>query len=352
MTAWCARAAATVLLFVAAGCGEDSARNDSTAGPSIRQVPSPTDTTPIKLDEPGSKTVLRGRGVQGEPVALTLRVTGTSAPDETLLVKAACPQRSCQQFVLADEGGAFTTELRFRLRGSPTRIAITADYATHPSPATAAQTQVRVRIKRRPAPKPPSIDDDTTDPATVPELPPQSTAPSTTSSGPSTARRRLTVIGDSLAIGMRPYLAGNLPGWQVTIDGRIGRPLAEGMTILANTTIPASGTVLALSLFTNDDPRNTDALSSAISRALKTAGPDGCVVWATIARPPLNGVGYGAANRVIQAAGAANPRMRIVGWAAYANEHPELLADDGVHLSTTGYQQLAAMYAQAASSCP
>lgn len=49
-------------------------------------------------------------------------------------------------------------------------------------------------------------------------------------------------------------MAGALPGWNVTVDARVGRPLAEGMQIF-DSTPGRSHTVYAFSLFTNDDPR-------------------------------------------------------------------------------------------------
>jgi len=355
MTGSSARPVVVAALLLAAvgatGCGGGSGP-PTTTGPSITQIAPPRDS-PVVLREPDAATVLRGRGVEGEPVALSLRVSGTSAPQETILVKADCRQRACQQFVLADDRGAFATTLTLALHGSPSRLTVGADYATHPSPRTAARARAAVHITRRPAPRSPEDEGGTSPPPpTAPEPPSAGLAPLPAPSGGTTARRRLIVIGDSLAVGMRPYLAGALGGWQVSIDGRVGRPLAEGMAILAGTTIPdPSRTVLAMSLFTNDDPRRTGELSAAIARSLRAVGRDGCVVWATIARPPLNGVSYAAANRTIETAAARDDRLRVVDWAAFTSAHPGVLARDRVHPIPDGYRQRAAMYAQAAASC-
>ena len=65
--------------------------------------------------------------------------------------------------------------------------------------------------------------------------------------------KRAFVNGDSLAVGMQPYLNQFLPGWTISVDARIGRPLAEGMSRLAAGAAQSKQTVYAFSLFTNDD---------------------------------------------------------------------------------------------------
>ena len=83
--------------------------------------------------------------------------------------------------------------------------------------------------------------------------------------------------------------------------------------------------MLAISLFTNDDPTHTDALEAAVRRTLAAVGPSGCVIWATIARPPVNGVSYRAANALLRRLAASNPRLVIVPWAEQAAANPALL---------------------------
>jgi lysophospholipase L1-like esterase len=172
----------------------------------------------------------------------------------------------------------------------------------------------------------------------------------TTLDAPAPRRRKhdVLVIGDSLAVGFEPALKAALPGWRVRVDGRIGRPLAEGMRILAGqTSTPA---ILAFSLFTNDDPRETPALEAAV-RATATR-PGGCAVWATVVRPPLAGVSYDAANALLR--GLANDpelALRLVDWAAAVARSPSLLARDGVHGTPAGYRALGRLYAAAVASC-
>ena len=158
----------------------------------------------------------------------------------------------------------------------------------------------------------------------------------------------MLVIGDSLAVGMADTLRASLPGWSVSIDAKISRPLATGMQILAGQgDAPA---IVALSLFTNDDPGATAALERAVRAT--AARPGGCAVWATIVRPPYNGVSYDAANRVLERL-ASDPQLnlRLVDWAGLVAESPSFVAGDGVHATPAGYRARGELYASAIRSC-
>jgi lysophospholipase L1-like esterase len=136
----------------------------------------------------------------------------------------------------------------------------------------------------------------------------------------------------------------------VRVDGRGGRPLAEGMDVLARTDLSGAG-VLAISLFTNDAPTETGALEAAVRATLARAGPRGCVVWATIVRPPLDGVSYNRANALLERLATRDRRLRLVPWARRVAAQPRLMGPDGVHPTPAGYALRAAMYARAARSC-
>lgn len=173
----------------------------------------------------------------------------------------------------------------------------------------------------------------------VPPPPPSRTLP-----------RDVLVIGDSLAIGMEDALRAALPGWRVQVDARIGRPLAEGMGILARRRdAPA---IVALSLFTNDDPRATRQLADAV-RSTATR-PGGCAVWSTIVRPPFEGVPYTAANAVLERL-AGDPAhatsLELVDWRAAVAQAPSFIAGDGVHGTPAGYRARGQLYAGAIRAC-
>jgi lysophospholipase L1-like esterase len=158
------------------------------------------------------------------------------------------------------------------------------------------------------------------------------------------------VIGDSLAVGMQDALRAALPGWRVRVDARIGRPLAEGMRVLgAQRDVPA---ILAMSLFTNDDPGATQALEQAVRATAGRSG--GCAVWATIVRPPYNGISYAAANGVLVRL-AGDPQLalglRLVDWRGAVAQSPSYLAGDGVHGTPEGYRARGELYAAAIRAC-
>ena len=160
----------------------------------------------------------------------------------------------------------------------------------------------------------------------------------------------MLVVGDSLAAGMDAPLRAALAGWRVRLDARIGRPLAEGMDILADESAPPA--IVALSLFTNDHPRDTRALEAAVRAT--AARPRGCAVWATISAPPFDGASYGAANALLRRLARDPrfaPRLRLVEWERAVARSPALLVDDRVHATPAGYAALARLYASAIRSC-
>jgi hypothetical protein len=158
------------------------------------------------------------------------------------------------------------------------------------------------------------------------------------------------VIGDSLAVGMEDAVREALPGWRVRFDARTGRPLAEGMRILAAQ--PDAPAIVAFSLFTNDTPGATATLEQAVR---STAGrPGGCAVWATIVRPPVAGVSYASANALLERLGG-DPELalglQVVDWSAIVAQSPSYLAGDGVHGTPAGYRARGQLYAGAIRAC-
>jgi hypothetical protein len=166
---------------------------------------------------------------------------------------------------------------------------------------------------------------------------------------------KLVLVGDSLAVGVRTLLPAALPDWKVEVLGQVGRSLAEGMRVLEGLGLASqehdARPVVAVSLFTNDDPTHIDALRAAVRRSLDLAGARGCAIWATIAAPPVNGVSYRAANAALERLADADPRLRIVPWADQAAANPDLLGSDRVHPTPAGYELRARLYAEAARAC-
>jgi hypothetical protein len=340
-----------------AGCGQQNGAPTTPAGAVPAATPSPQAVT---IRTPRAGATVRGHRRRSGAIVASVTVTGHADDLQTVRVGGACRARTCTKIVYTGPDGRWTARLQLELAARARRLIVAADYAVRPDQATGARLTVRVHASPyrapasdRPAAATPNPGTATT--PTQPQPPPTETAPVAPSS-PATGRgRALVLVGDSLAVGLRDLLPGALPGWNVEVLGRVSRPLAEGMGVLAGldafTSSPNARPVLAVSLFTNDDPTHTSALEAAVRETLRLVGPRGCVVWATIARPPVNGVSYRAANAVLERLASSDARLLIVPWAQQVAANPALLAADGVHPVPAGYQLRARLYAQAAQAC-
>jgi hypothetical protein len=181
-------------------------------------------------------------------------------------------------------------------------------------------------------------------------------------------------LGDSLTAGMVNVAPRYFPGWKVGVNGLGGRPLNDGMGILASYKLPAH-TILAMGLFTNDVPTRVWALKQAVRESLRRVGPNGCVIWATVKRPAVGGpswqgalpgdavarkpypqsavgIGYAKANAALRHLADENPNMRLVDWSGSIRRHPMAMDSTLVHPGNiSGWQRRAQLYANAARSC-
>ena len=81
-----------------------------------------------------------------------------------------------------------------------------------------------------------------------------------------------TLVGDSLNVGIEPYLADALPGWRIVANDRIGRTTPEGISELAAEK-PSLSPFVVVSLGTNDPPEDVAAFRADVSRVLRLDGP-------------------------------------------------------------------------------
>jgi len=333
--------AALVAGALATGCGGDGGGE----GGAATQPGEGASATPIVIRSPADGKALRARVAKDGLLRLRARVRGRARAGSTVFLSAACRPRPCEARAKTGSGGRWAASLTLTAPRSGGFVTIDANaqdgvvaagsavatvelYATRPVASRSATPRARAR-------------------SSAPARRPQRTA---TAPARRTLPHDVLVVGDSLATGIADALPAALPGWRVRIDAKIGRPLAEGMRILgAQGDAPA---ILAFSLFTNDDPRNTSALEAAVRSTASRAG--GCAVWATVVRPPLNGVAYAAANQLLQSLALdpkLEPRLRLVDWSAEVAQSPSLIAGDGVHATPAGYRVLAQLYAAAIRSC-
>lgn len=325
-----------VLATVAAGCGSSS--HDSRAGATTTAAAGAA----ITIAAPDDGARLKATRTKRGGLRARTRVRGRARPGSTVFLSAGCRPRRCSAQATAAADGRWAASLTLRTASASGFVSIDANAQRDVVAVGSAVATVELVGPARPRAQ-------------------RGRARSGSGSGSGGQRRDIPpprrtlprdvlVIGDSLALGIEQPLKAELAGWRVRVDGRIGRPLAEGMGIFGRQ--PSPPAVLAFSLFTNDDPRNTGALEAAVRATATRQG--GCAVWATVVRPPLNGVSYDAANALLRGL-AHEPEMarglQVVDWAVEVAQSPSLIAGDRVHATPAGYEALARLYAAAIRAC-
>jgi lysophospholipase L1-like esterase len=157
----------------------------------------------------------------------------------------------------------------------------------------------------------------------------------------------VALVGDSLNVGVEPYIGNALPGFEVIANDRVGRRTEEGIDAIEQGDARLAPHVV-VSLGTNDPPSDVGAFRAAVERVTELVGPGRCLVWATIWR---DAAPNDALNRVLRDAAAANRRMRLVEWAEMVQANPDWLASDGLHGSEIGYRERARAIAAAVRDC-
>jgi lysophospholipase L1-like esterase len=152
------------------------------------------------------------------------------------------------------------------------------------------------------------------------------------------------VVGDSLAVGMKPYLGELLGASEVVWDARSGRTTPEGLVRLRARLGQVTPQTVVISLGTNDGP-DPARFASRIRRALAAIPAGACVVWTDINRPPRKGRYHGL-NRVLERAAVQDPRMVLVHWDR-AVLHKSVSLPDGLHPDAAGFELRSRMVAGA-----
>jgi lysophospholipase L1-like esterase len=157
------------------------------------------------------------------------------------------------------------------------------------------------------------------------------------------ASARVLVVGDSLAVGLKPYL-GDLLGEDVAWDAKSGRTTPQGLVALRSALQIVSPKVVVVSLGTNDGP-DPARFASRIDRVLTAIGPSACVVWSDIYRPARKGP-YAALNTVLDREAARVRRLHLVAWDAAVLRRAVSLPD-GLHPDDAGFAYRAKLIATA-----
>jgi len=160
-------------------------------------------------------------------------------------------------------------------------------------------------------------------------------------------RGAVSLVGDSLNVGVEPYLEQELAGWTIDTDDVVGRSTETGVEHLREKGA-SLGRYVVISLGTNDPSGAVDAFRTDIEQVLGLARGR-CVVWATIHR---DGDAYAPFNGALETEAAANRNLRLVDWTSMLAAHPEWLAADGIHATPDGYRARAAAIVSAMRGCP
>lgn len=155
--------------------------------------------------------------------------------------------------------------------------------------------------------------------------------------GPIAARAdpaTVLVVGDSLAVGMKPYLVDMLVDREVTFDSRAGWTTPQGMRALRGALRQLTPQTVIFNLGTNDGS-NVRVFADRVRRTLRTVPRDTCVVWTAISRARRKGAFTGL-NRVLRTAAHRDARVAVIPWDRMVRKGTVLLPD-GIHPDQPGF---------------
>ena len=158
---------------------------------------------------------------------------------------------------------------------------------------------------------------------------------------------KVSLVGDSLNLGVETYLGVELAGRTNEVDDVVGRGTEAGIEHLRGKGA-GLGRYVVVSLGTNDPSDGSAAFRDHVAAVLRLAGTR-CVVWATIHR---DGDAYEPFNAVLRDAARVDRNLRLVEWTEMVAAHPEWLAGDGIHGTPEGYRARAAAIVAAMRTCP
>lgn len=164
-------------------------------------------------------------------------------------------------------------------------------------------------------------------------------------SAPRVSAGAVSLVGDSLNVGIERYLPDELTGWRIQNHNEVGRATWQGVELVREQRERLARR-LVVSLGTNDPAGDASGFATNVREVLAAAGPDRCVVWVTIHRE-----GHAAFNDALRREAEQRRNLFLVDWAAMVRDHPEWLAGDGIHATEAGYAKRAAAVAQAVEAC-
>lgn len=156
------------------------------------------------------------------------------------------------------------------------------------------------------------------------------------------------VVGDSLAVGTRPFLDPLVPGFALRWDVRNGRTTPEGMRALRALLRTVEPRAVVVSLGSNDGP-SAERFQDRLRRILARIPDEACIVWPSIVRPSRKGDEAGL-NRVLRKWERRDDRLVVLDWGR-AVETGRVSLRDGLHPDERGYRSRSRMIAEALDDC-
>ncbi len=142
------------------------------------------------------------------------------------------------------------------------------------------------------------------------------------------------VVGDSLAVGMKPYLADMLTDRDVTFHSRAGWTTPQGMRALRGALRRFTPHTVVINLGTNDGS-NPTVYANRVRRTLRTVPADACIVWTAISRAKRKGA-FSGLNRVLRRAARRDDRVVVIPWDRMVRKGTVVLSD-GIHPDQPGF---------------
>ena len=208
-----------------------------------------------------------------------------------------------------------------------------ATATTAAAPATTVATTVPATVSTTTEPA-------TTLPAAVAKGTTVATAkPATAVATVPSPERRVTGIGDSIMFGATPALKGKVTG-ELTVDAVVGRNYADGIDVVKELAKQkAFGDVVVVHLGTNNGATTTQ-VKNMLDR-LKSVR----TVLVVNVRVPRDY--QDSTNAALASVSRAYRNVRLVDWYSASQDHPELFAGDGYHLTPDGSAFYATLIADA-----
>jgi hypothetical protein len=137
------------------------------------------------------------------------------------------------------------------------------------------------------------------------------------------------LLGDSLAVGIAPYVDAGVGERPLTVEAAEGRGTGTQVGLLsgyASTSAP----IWIVSLGTNDNPEDFAELAPGV---MQLAGANRCVIWFDVWRTDT----HDEINASLADLASRHDNLHVVPWHLTSERHPEWFTGVDVHPSSTGY---------------